>query len=99
MLFIVPDKWGRGKTGKAFNHMNFGNFLTGAALNALGFPETISLLGGHLNSLFGKNGYKEGRQFDSFDDQGAISDGWNYGLLNNYRTKIIKTKIIVSPLK
>lgn len=80
--------------------MNFGNFLTAAALQALGFNKSFTHIGGHYNSLFGKkNGYKDGPQFDSSDDQSAISDGWWYGNLNGYNWKIIKTKIIVHPLE
>ncbi len=98
VLFLVKGKLSGGRHGTAYNHMNFGNFLTGAALQALGFPETAALLGGQWNSLFGdKNGYPS--QFDSADDQNAISDGWNYGMLNHYQTRTIRTKIFVGPLE
>ena len=60
------------------NHMNFGNFLWGAAGYSLGFSKAFLKLAAHWNSLFNskKNGYKP--QFDSKDDQKSISNGVDY---------------------
>jgi RHS repeat-associated protein len=74
MLFIPEDAG-----NVAHNHMNFGNFLFGAAGACLGFDATTLRLGAHYNSIFnsGKNGYKP--QFDSADDQLSIQLGAIYG--------------------
>ena len=71
--------------GYAYNHMNFGNFLWGAAGHSLGFNNAILGIGAHYNSLFNshKNDYLA--QFDSTDDQLSIIRGANYAKSNVYR--------------
>ena len=70
--------------GVAHNPENFGNFLFGAAGNALGIPLTILKLGAHWNSIVNskKNGYKS--QLDSKDDQFSIKCGFNHAQRHNY---------------
>ena len=64
------------------NHYNFGNFLWGAAANALGVFKGDALIGAHLNNYFndvnnqGKSWNK--RSFDSNDDQYSIGLGWQW---------------------
>ena len=60
MLFLVD--------GVAHNHMNFGNFLFGAAGKALGLISFELRMRAHWNSLANSssNGYRP--QFDSDDD-------------------------------
>lgn len=75
----------------AHNHMNFGNFLWGAAGYALGFSKTVLRIAAHINSLFGRdNGY--GSQFDSADDQLSISHGVDYSEKNDYRSINLKNR-------
>jgi RHS repeat-associated protein len=71
----------------AHNHMNFGNFLWGAAGHSLGYSKTVLRVGAHANSLFNPstNGYPS--QFDSRDDQRSIRKGAEYSKKNNFRSK------------
>jgi RHS repeat-associated protein len=104
MLFLVQNVKTGSKAGAfdtrnipsenfAFNHMNFGNFLFGAAGEALGFTADALQLGAQKNSLAGRaNGY--GPQLDSSDDQLAIKLGHNFGESQNY-DKISRTSKIV----
>lgn len=62
------------------NHMNFGNFLWGAAGYSLGFNEFELRTMAHLYTI-----YKH-REFDSTDDQLSISRGVNFSKVNNYRS-------------
>ena len=81
--------------GVAHNPANFGNFLYGAACEALGFSLFITKLGAHYNSRFGdaeKNGYSH--QWDSQDDQFSIKCGYRhaqgrgYHNINHKRTPV-----------
>jgi hypothetical protein len=78
MIFLVDDM--------AHNHMNYGNFLFGAAGQAMGFTETELKLGAHYNSLNlnrnGGNGYDP--QLDSPDDQRSIGKGFEHASDNDY---------------
>jgi RHS repeat-associated protein len=73
--------------GYAHNHMNFGNFLWGAAGHSLGFSETTLKLGAHFNSVFNSrtNGY--GGQLDSKDDQFSIIRGVNFSKTHKFRNR------------
>ena len=72
----------------AHNHMNFGNFLFGAAGSTLGVAKGVLKMGAHKNSLFPENanGKRMGKnnqngynpQLDSSDDQYSISLGAEY---------------------
>ncbi|MGH1339544.1 MAG: polymorphic toxin type 44 domain-containing protein, partial [Aureispira sp.] len=57
------------------NHMNFGNFLYGAAGMALGISSDVLRLGAHANGLLNSdsNGYSP--ELDSADDQLSIVKG------------------------
>ncbi|KWW27085.1 MAG: RHS repeat-associated core domain-containing protein, partial [bacterium P3] len=72
--------------GVAHNPDNFGNFLFGAAGNALGIPLVALKLGAHWNSIVNskENGYK--RQLDSKDDQFSIKCGFNHAKRHKYNT-------------
>ena len=87
MLFLVD--------GVAHNHMNFGNFLFGAAGKALGLSLFELKMGAQWNSLTNptSNGYR--RQFDSQDDQFSIKKGVQHARLHGYKT--IYYKVIVCP--
>ena len=76
ILFLVDDV--------AYNHMNFGNFLFGAAGYTLGLSLFELKIGAHYNSIFNSrtNGYSP--QFDSPDDQTAIKNGVNYAQQHGY---------------
>lgn len=54
------------------NHMNFGNYLWGAAGTALGFSPTTLQAGAHANSLLNSKGNGYDSQWDSKDDQWSI---------------------------
>jgi RHS repeat-associated protein len=79
MIFLVDDV--------AHNHMNFGNFLYGAAGSGLGLSLPELLAGAHFNSVRNSstNGYK--RQLDSMDDQYSIMKGFDYGYDNYYKER------------
>ena len=71
--------------GVAHNPANFGNFLYGAACEALGFSLLVTELGAHYNSRFGnadKNGYAH--QWDSKDDQLSIKCGYRHAKSRGY---------------
>ena len=71
--------------GVAHNPENFGNFLYGAACEALGFSLFVTKLGAHYNSRFGdanKNGYSH--QWDSQDDQFSIKCGYRHAKNRGY---------------
>ena len=89
MLFLVD--------GVAHNHMNFGNFLFGAAGKALGLTSFELRMGAHWNSLANPsfNGYR--RQFDSRDDQFSIRMGVRYAKQHGYKSMYYR--VIVAPLK
>ena len=89
MIFLVD--------GVAHNHMNFGNFLFGAAGAGLGFSLPELLSGAHWNSLTGRaNGY--GAQFDSSDDQFSIRKGYEHGYTNYYKETENSGKVEIGPL-
>ena len=69
------------------NHMNFGNFLFGAAGYALGSSALALSVGAHYNSLInsGENGYS--RQLDSSDDQASIHAGVEFAIKHSLRYK------------
>jgi RHS repeat-associated protein len=77
MLFLVD--------GVAHNHMNFGNFLFGAAGKALGLTLFELQMGAQYNSLANpkENNYK--RQLDSSDDQFSIKEGVQHANKHNYK--------------
>ena len=77
MLFLVD--------GVAHNHMNFGNFLFGAAGKALGLTAFELRMGAHWNSLTNSssNGYQ--KQFDSIDDQFSIQKGVGHANKQGYK--------------
>ena len=89
MLFLVD--------GVAHNHMNFGNFLFGAAGKALGLTSLELRMGAHWNSLTNplSNSYR--RQFDSPDDQFSIRMGVRHA--NQHGYKSMYYRVIVEPLK
>jgi hypothetical protein len=64
------------------NNYNFGNFLWGAAANALVVFKGDALIGAHINNYLNdvnnqdKSWYK--RKFDSSDDQYSIGLGWQW---------------------
>lgn len=62
----------------AHNHMNFGNFLFGAAGKAMGFSSSILRAGAHYNSLKNSNSNGYDSQWDSTDDQWSIFLGARY---------------------
>ena len=70
--------------GVAHNPENFGNFLFGAAGNALGIPLIALKLGAHWNSVVNceENGYNS--QLDSKDDQFSIKCGFNHAQRHKY---------------
>ena len=88
MLFLVD--------GVAHNHMNFGNFLFGAAGKALGLTSFELRMGAHWNSLANSssNGYRP--QFDSDDDQFSIQMGVRHADQHGY--KDMYYRVIVEPL-
>ena len=87
MLFLVD--------GVAHNHMNFGNFLFGAAGKALGLTLFELSMGAHWNSLThpSSNGYR--RQFDSCDDQFSICLGVRHANQHDYEK--IYYRVIIEP--
>ena len=72
--------------GIAHNPDNFGNFLFGAAGNALGIPLVFLKIGAHWNSLTHpkENGYSS--QWDSGDDQFSIKCGFMHAKQNRYNS-------------
>lgn len=88
MLFLVD--------GVAHNHMNFGNFLFGAAGKALGLTSFELRMGAHWNSLANSssNGYRP--QFDSDDDQFSIQMGVRHADQHGYEDMYYR--VIVEPL-
>ena len=88
MLFLVD--------GVAHNHMNFGNFLFGAAGKALGLTSFELRMGAHWNSLTNpsSNGYRS--QFDSRDDQFSIQMGVNHAKQQGYNK--MHYRVIIGPL-
>ncbi len=81
-LFIIEG------TNFAQNHMNFGNFLWGAAGHTLGFSAYVLTQAAHFNSLFNPgrgNGYR--MQYDSDDDQLSIGLGIKYAIDNYFRKR------------
>lgn len=81
MLFVPEGD------GNAHNHMNFGNFLWGAAGHSLGFSKTTLKAAAHYNSKFnsGTNGYPS--QWDSSDDQFSIGRGVDFSSRNQFRNR------------
>ena len=88
MLFLVD--------GVAHNHMNFGNFLFGAAGKALGLNSFELKMGAQLNSLTNSssNGYRS--QFDSRDDQYSIKMGVKHANRNGYKS--MSYSVVAGPL-
>lgn len=82
MIFLVGET--------AHNHMNFGNFLFGAAGQALGYTSIELKAGAHYNSLknSSSNGYPS--QWDSADDQFSIGAGYDYGWDKNFNLIDVK---------
>ena len=70
----------------AHNPDNFGNFLFGAAGNALEIPLIFLKIGAHWNSLTHpkENGYSS--QWDSRDDQFSIKCGFMHAKQNKYNS-------------
>ena len=60
----------------AHNNHNFGNFLWGAGMAALGFNESTVRMAAHANN-FGKDGHHRGT-LDSADDQLSIKLGYEW---------------------
>ncbi len=89
MLFLVD--------GVAHNHMNFGNFLFGAAGKALGLTSFELRMGAHWNSLSNpsSNGYR--KQFDSRDDQFSIRMGVRHA--NQHGYKNMYYRVIIEALE
>ena len=71
----------------AYNHMNFGNYLYGAAGKALGLTLNELKIGAHYNSLFNSQSNKYKPQFDSRDDQKCIEMGVRYAKRHGYQNK------------
>ena len=76
----------------AHNHMNFGNFLWGAAGHSLGFSKWILKSAAHYNSIMNSatNGYSP--QMDSSDDQLSIERGVIYSEIFLFRNKTFSQK-------
>ena len=89
MLFLVD--------GVAHNHMNFGNFLFGAAGRALGLTSLELRMGAHWNSLTNPSSNGYGRQFDSTDDQFSIQKGVEHANKYDYKNKYYH--VIADPSK
>jgi RHS repeat-associated protein len=80
------------------NHMNFGNFLWGAAGTALGVSLGTLKTAAHVNSRLDpkrKNGYSG--QWDSADDQLSISKGWSYSFIKKYHERTWTSQKGISP--
>ena len=90
---FLHGRTGRIVDGVAHNHMNFGNFLFGAAGKALGLTLFELQMGAHYNSLANpdKNGYK--RQLDSSDDQFSIRMGVKHANKHNYKRMYYKVVV------
>ena len=90
MLFLVD--------GVAHNHMNFGNFLFGAAGKALGLTSFELRMGAHWNSLTNSssNGYR--KQVDSEDDQFSIQKGVRHAIQHKYKDKYSNSKVTFGTL-
>lgn len=82
----------------AHNHFNFGNFLFGAAGNALGFGPITLLGGAEYNSVVnsGTNGYPG--QLDSEDDQLSISSGVYYSIEHQFNNRTWSKSKGLSPI-
>ena len=96
-IFFLPDG-----QDTAHNQSNFGNFLISASAQALGVSLFVMKLGAHYNSRFNENGYKDGKQWDSSDDQLSIEKGYFYSerVLSKDMSKINKASgPIVGPHK
>jgi len=61
----------------AFNNKNFGNFLWGAGMNALGFGHITASMAAHVHNIF-ELGLGFRFVFDSRDDQFSIYLGYNW---------------------
>ena len=73
-VFFLPEG-----EDTAHNQSNFGNFLISASAQALNVPLFAMIIGAQYNSRFNDNGYKDGRQWDSSDDQLSLRKGYSYG--------------------
>ncbi len=71
----------------AYNHMNFGNFLFGAAGKAIGLTVKELRIGAHINSLINSESNMYKPQFDSRDDQKCIVMGARYAKRHGYQNK------------
>jgi RHS repeat-associated protein len=93
MLFIPEGD------GYAHNHMNFGNFLWGAAGNSLGFSKLTLKAAAHYNSLMNSptNGYSP--QLDSKDDQLSIGRGVDYSKSHRFNNRTWSSTTGLSPIK
>lgn len=76
----------------AHNHMNFGNFLWGAAGYSLGFSKWTLKSAAHYNSIMNSatNGYSP--QMDSSDDQLSIEREVIYSEIFHFRNKTFSQK-------
>ena len=85
-LSVSPNVLFLTKTPKgwyAHNDHNLGNFLWGAAMDALGFWEITARIGAHIQNRFLSNEQKAKKEWDSPDDQFSISLGYDW--YNNYK--------------
>jgi RHS repeat-associated protein len=93
-LYVRPDRNGN---PVGHNNYNFGNYLWGAAANALGVGLRTAKMGAHINNLVNdpSNQGKSllNRTLDSNDDQYSITQGWYWReSISNYGLKIKKWK-------
>ncbi|WP_291285493.1 DUF6443 domain-containing protein [Flavobacterium sp.] len=81
----------------AHNHMNFGNFLWGAAGSTLGFTRGTLQAAAHYNSLMNSdtNGYRP--QLDSSDDQRSIKAGVSYSQEHQFTNRTWSSSAGISP--
>jgi RHS repeat-associated protein len=97
MIFLTEGWNKEGMT--AHNHMNFGNYLFGAAMEALGYNIIETRAGAHYNSKFNSNtnGYES--QFDSEDDQFSIIQGHSFAQRRGYHGITYKVSVVVGELE
>ena len=74
--------------GVAHNWSNCGNFLFGAAGEALGIKLDELLLGAHYNSIANAEDNDYPAQLDSTDDQFSIRCGYEYADKHRYQSRI-----------
>lgn len=81
-IYVIRDENG---VYVGHNNYNFGNYLWGAAANALGVSLKVARVGAHINNLMNDPDnqnipwYKPfNRKLDSSDDQYSIKLGWKW---------------------